>query len=485
LLGHTFQVRALNQLGEPDLTPATYSWTIAANPETAISTNPAATTFDTSLNVAFSSTYPGATFQCQLDSAAWATCTSPKALTGLTAGAHTYRVRAVNQANEPDETPSSISWTVAVADTTIGTKPAAAITARTASFSFTSNAPGATFECKLDAGAWAACVSPRNLSDLSIASHTFQVRASKNGLTDATPASYTFAVNPPSTSLGTTKPDAVSTNTKPSFSFTSDTTGSTFECKLDTGAWAACSSPKNYTTAIALGSHTFQVRATALGATDPTPASYTWTIAAPDSTLTSKPLASDTDRTPTFVFTANISTAKFECKLDTGSWAACTSPKAYTTNLALGSHTFSVRANDGGLTETTPTTYTWTIGCPVYPAVNVSTEAVTIAPGLTAQVNVQFAKPVYGDATGMKYSLLLNGGAGTTAQKTAFAAVVKSIDVNAGTVTSLTSAGGWAGVFKPAAGTTGKDVTVTVTFKKATGTAGTKTVTVHINPTCS
>jgi WD40 repeat protein len=51
-----------------------------------------------------------------------------------------------------------------------------------------------------------------------------------------------------------------------------------FQCKLDSGAWKSCSSPKTYT-GLAHGGHTFQVRAIdSRGEADPTPAKHSFTI---------------------------------------------------------------------------------------------------------------------------------------------------------------------------------------------------------------
>ena len=63
-----------------------------------------------------------------------------------------------------------------------------------------------------------------------------------------------------------------------SFRVTSTEAASTFQCRLDSGAWSACTSPKTYS-GLADGSHTFDVRATdTAGNTDATPATRTWTI---------------------------------------------------------------------------------------------------------------------------------------------------------------------------------------------------------------
>ena len=51
-----------------------------------------------------------------------------------------------------------------------------------------------------------------------------------------------------------------------------------FQCKLDGAAYVSCSSPVSYS-ALAIGNHTFQVRALdAAGNVDASPASFTWTI---------------------------------------------------------------------------------------------------------------------------------------------------------------------------------------------------------------
>ena len=105
-------------------------------------------------------------------------------------------------------------WVPPVAvDTTITGKPSATTTSTSASFSFTSNLGGSTFQCRLDSGSWTACASPKTYSGLSTTSHTFRVAAVDSlGRVDPTPASYTWTVTPgPATTLsvsGFPNPDA-------------------------------------------------------------------------------------------------------------------------------------------------------------------------------------------------------------------------------------------------------------------------------------
>ena len=75
----------------------------------------------------------------------------------------------------------------------------------------------------------------------------------------------------------TSQPSNSTNSTLAVFSFISTETGSTFECKLDSESFSACTNPKTYS-GLSNGSHTFQVRAVSGTETDPTPASYTWTV---------------------------------------------------------------------------------------------------------------------------------------------------------------------------------------------------------------
>jgi hypothetical protein len=252
-------------------------------PDTTITASPANPTTSTSASFSFTaSPSAGATFQCSLDGAAFAACTSPRALSGLAYGSHTFQVRAVNAAGA-DATPASFGWTInpPVPDTTITSAPGSSTTSTSASFSFTANpSAGATFECQLDGAGFAPCVSPQAYTGLALGGHTFQVRAVNTSGADPSPATVNWTITtvpPPDTTI-TASPANPTTSTSASFSFTaSPSAGATFECALDGAAFAACTSPRAYSS-LAVAGHTFQVRAVSSAGTDPTPASFTWTI---------------------------------------------------------------------------------------------------------------------------------------------------------------------------------------------------------------
>jgi hypothetical protein len=164
--------------------------------------------------------------------------------------------------------------------TTITGGPSGTVETTSAEFSFEADVAGATFECRLDGGAWGACTSPTEYTGLDEGTYTFEVRAIADGLTgDA--ASRTWTVEfptpavPPVTTI-TGGPSGTVETTSAEFSFEADVAGATFECRLDGGAWGACTSPAEYT-GLDEGTYTFEVRAIADGLTGDA-ASRTWTV---------------------------------------------------------------------------------------------------------------------------------------------------------------------------------------------------------------
>ena len=262
-----------------------------AVPDTSITSNPANPNNSTSASFSFSSTVGSSTFQCQMDTGGYSGCTTPKSYAGLTAGSHTFSVKATDTAGNTDATPASYTWMIDLTapDTSMTAQPVNPSNATSASFSFSgSDAESglASFGCQLDNGGYSSCSSPKAYGSLGQGGHTFEVRAvDRAGNTDATPANYTWTIDltAPDTSI-TAKPVNPSNSTSASFSFSSTEGSSTFQCQMDMGGYSACTTPKSYT-GLTEGSHTFSVKATdAAGNTDATPASYTWTIdiTAPD-----------------------------------------------------------------------------------------------------------------------------------------------------------------------------------------------------------
>jgi hypothetical protein len=101
------------------------------------------------------------------------------------------------------------------------------------------------------------------------------------GLLDAMAAASRFPVPapPPDTVLTKTPRQKVKTTkrkAKVSFAFSSTVAGSTFTCSIDGRAFTPCAS--GVTVKLKPGKHTFAVRATAGGLTDPTPATYTFKV---------------------------------------------------------------------------------------------------------------------------------------------------------------------------------------------------------------
>src|SRR5207244_3389940 len=204
------------------------------------------------------------------------------------------------------------------------------------------------FECQLDSGGFSACTSPATYNSLSDGPHTFAVRAKDAaGNVDLTPAQFSWSVDtaPPDTILDSMPHDPTNQTTAnltfhatATFTFHGDVAGGdTFQCQLDHDAPTACDSGTVTYPGLGAGPHTFTVTATdAAGNSDPSAASFTWTIdvTPPETSITAGPAegssTTDTSATFTFVGTDNLPDAlTFACSLDGAAFTGCTSPAAY------------------------------------------------------------------------------------------------------------------------------------------------------------
>jgi hypothetical protein len=168
-------------------------------------------------------------------------------------------------------------------DTTITSGPGVRTASTTPGFSFTASESGVHYECHFEGSAWAPCAAGIDgkwhpATPLAEGSHTFSVRAiDATGNVDATPASVTFIVDltPPDTYVAGTW-GYVSAGTV-SLTLSANEPVSGYDCKVDSGSWARCTSP--FTTTLTAGNHTISVRATDLaGNADPLPASPWYTV---------------------------------------------------------------------------------------------------------------------------------------------------------------------------------------------------------------
>jgi hypothetical protein len=187
------------------------------------------------------------------------------------------------------------------------TSPIASITSNpgtntadtTPEFQFAStvgNPPPTTFECIVDspgAGtveedlAFLPCTSPHSTAALAPGAHVFKVRAlDGRGVAEPSQHSHSFTVldtDPPDSTI-TGQPDDPTSNTTPTFTFTSDEAGSSFKCRIDSTMEAdfqPCTSPHTVGP-LTVDTHTFEVRATDVANNVETvPASYTFAVVVP------------------------------------------------------------------------------------------------------------------------------------------------------------------------------------------------------------
>lgn len=174
-------------------------------------------------------------------------------------------------------------------------------------------------------------------------------------------------VTAPDTLIDGAPTGAVKDNPPPFFAFHATEAGSTFECRIDGGAWVTCASPYG-APVLGPGAHTFEVRATDdSGNVDASPAKASWTTidtTPPDTIIDSGPTTPTTANTAVVSFHSSEPGSTFECDLNSqvGGPKPCQSPATFDA-LHNGPQTVRVWATDAaGNRDASPAVVSWVIG---------------------------------------------------------------------------------------------------------------------------
>ncbi len=327
--------------------------TDTTRPDTFIDSGPSGSVVDTSATFSFSASEPS-TFQCRLDSGAFAPCTSPTSYTDLTLGSHTFEVVATDGSSNVDASPAAQSWTVLDPSGDLIQNPG--------------------FE--VDTSGWRGDVSANTLTRVpgghsgswavEVSNATTGARCGlddvPNWVTTTQAGVYTMSIWVRSDTLGGTVKlrvreyvggarQGIATR---SIALTTDWQ----QVSLDYTPVAPGSSILDlevYTTNTPAGI-CFQADDASITLNVGPPPDTT----RPDTFIDSGPSGSVVDTSATFSFSAS-EPSTFQCRLDGGAFAPCTSPTSYT-DLTLGSHTFEVVATDGSSNvDASPAAQSWTV----------------------------------------------------------------------------------------------------------------------------
>ena len=355
---HTFNVRQIDAAGNYSMSSATKTWTVGSISPSSITAAPSGVVSTTTASVAFTIA-PDTAAVCSIDGGAYAPCTSPLNLTGLADGPHSVSVKLSNAFGY--STPVTASWTVdstAPSVPTITTPPANP-SGSSASIGFSGEA-GATFKCQLDGGDWIACSSPFSATDLTDGAHTLKIKSidSAGNESPETTVDWTVDTVAPDAPVLTANPDAVSNDATPTFAFNLEANASA-ECKLDDGAWVACTSPVDYTGVID-GDHTFSVRQIDEAGNVSSATDYSWTLdtAAPDAPTITAPSAGASTSADQLTFT-QVAGLTYKCQIDGGDIVDCTSPLDLSA-LADGDHAVKIWAYDDAGNQSEPSELSFT-----------------------------------------------------------------------------------------------------------------------------
>lgn len=361
-----FEVRSVDRAGNIS-SVASYTWSIDQGaPTVQITKTPDAYSNVTRPSFEFVGTDDDgqiASYSCQIDSGTRASCTSPfTPSTALTQGSHTFSVIGVDQAGNASS-PATYTWIVDTTNptVTITSKPNSITNSKTASFTMTANDTYGidVIECQVDGGGYKDCGTSETFANLADGNRKFDVRAKDRAGNVSSVVSHNWAIDTSKPSVTITSGPAAWIKVKAtSIAFavtdTNVATGlpaATLECKMNDEEFAACVSPKAYSS-MSEGKYTFIVRATdaAGNVSNETKHTFGVDVTAPAINIGKQPLSTiymgEVSEIAFTVSDAGSGVDTVRCGAN-GTLAACSDDfSTKLLNLPVGNHTFSIVALD-------------------------------------------------------------------------------------------------------------------------------------------
>ena len=354
---HTLRVRAVDEADLFDPTPATYTWTIVAAPQTTIDSGPRRhDRVDTTASIAFSAPVAGSTFECSLDGGAVRRLHVAGRLHRPGARlAPRSRCAAIDEHGHVDLSPAIHSWTIQRAGRdrrrpTRSSRGAAAADRRstTATFRVSATELGTTFECSLDGASRSApCAARTTYTELALGpAHLRRCwRPTRPATSSSSPATHTWTiltgdVTPPETFISSAPRAGQHERRSPPSPSAPTEVGRDLRVLARSVRVRRPAPRRRLHRASAPATHQFYVRATdANGNVDPSPAIYEWEVedvTPPDTQLIevpADPSGSRPDRASASPAPTTRSSIEgefvpltFECRLDSDSesaWTGC------------------------------------------------------------------------------------------------------------------------------------------------------------------
>jgi hypothetical protein len=358
-------------------------------PQTTIDSGPGTTNSNT-VTFGFSAD-ESATFKCELDGGGFSSCSSPITYDPIAEGSHDFSVVATDDAGNEDPTPATRSFIVDRTDPQSEAQPPATSVDATFGVDYSSSDVNGVAEVELWVRGPGDAGFTLYATDTTPGTPTFSFTATQNGVysfytralddagnREAAPGSRDGFTDVDLTGPTVTIDSAPASPTSDdplTFTFSSVTAGTNFECSFTMGgpdAFSPCASPMSYSSPVD-GTYTFSVRGTGpSGRTGPIE-SRTVTYAAPVTTT----LAPTTT-------TLLVTTTTFEVTTTTGP-----------TTTILGTTTTEVPTTTTEAPTTTTEAPTTTTEAPTTTteAPTTTTQAPTITTNAPAQVTVPEPEP--------------------------------------------------------------------------------------------